>query len=54
MPVLSIACILDAATLAVCGAALLPGLARRATGLCWLENGARLTFGFHIASPAEG
>jgi hypothetical protein len=25
---------------------LLPGLARRATDLCWLESGVRLTFGF--------
>jgi hypothetical protein len=50
---LPIACALDASTLAERSDVLLPGLARRATGLCWLESGARLTFGFDASLLME-
>lgn len=46
MPDLPIACTLDPAALAQRNAALLPGLARYATDVCWRTNGVRLTFGF--------
>jgi hypothetical protein len=50
---LPVACALDAASLAERGDALLPGLARRATHLCWVETGVRLTFGFDPRLLAE-
>jgi hypothetical protein len=46
MPDFPIACTLDAAKLAGRRDALLPGLARYATGVCWRTNGVRLTFEF--------
>jgi hypothetical protein len=46
MPDLPIACTLQPAALAQRGDALLPGLARYATDVCWRTNGVRLTFGF--------
>lgn len=48
-----IACTLDAATLAERGDALLPGLARRASDVCWHATGVRLTFGFDPLLLAE-
>ena len=41
-----LACSLDPGTLAERDDALLPGLARYATDVCWRTNGVRLTFGF--------
>ena len=44
MPDFPVACTLNPATLNEQANALLPGLARRASDVCWQENGVRLTF----------
>jgi hypothetical protein len=53
MSELPIACTLDAATLTERSGALLPGLAGRATEVCWLPDGVRLILGFHERLLAE-